>query len=170
MKLPGTATQEENISIAMGKLDILPGHVFLDLGCGSGSVSKAASRYTDKIYGIDVREEAVDISKAKVPGGIFLCGNATELLPQLPPINRCFIGGTRQIDAFFPKLLEKAAPDCIIVAALARIGMASKVSKLMKTHGLYQELLQIQISKGYDLADDVALRPINPIFMVVGKC
>ena len=170
MKLPGTATQEENISIAMGKLDILPGHVFLDLGCGSGSVSKAASRYTDKIYGIDVREEAVDISKAKVPGGIFLCGSATELLPQLPPINRCFIGGTRQIDAFFPKLLEKAAPDCIIVAALARIGMASKVSKLMKTHGLFQELLQIQISKGYDLADDVALRPINPIFMVVGKC
>jgi len=87
----------------MGKLDILPGHVFLDLGCGSGAVSKAASRYTNKIYGIDVREEAVDISKAKVPGGIFLCGNATEHLPQLPPINRCFIGGTRQIDAFFPQ-------------------------------------------------------------------
>jgi cobalt-precorrin-6B (C15)-methyltransferase len=170
MKLPGTATQEEHIYIAMGKLNIQSGHVFLDLGCGSGAVSLAASRYTDKIYGIDAREEAVDISKAKVPGGIFLCGNAEKLLPQLPPIDRCFIGGTRQIDAFFPKLLEKAAPGCIIVAALARIGMASQVSRLMKTHGLFQELLQIQICRGYDLADDVALKPVNPIFMVVGKC
>ncbi len=170
MKLPGTATQEENIYVAMGKLDIQPGHVFLDLGCGSGAVSLAASLYTDKIYGIDVREEAVDISKAKVPGGIFLCGEAAKLLPQLPPIDRCFIGGTRQIDVFFPKLLEKAAPGCIIVSALARIGVASKVATLMKMHGLFQELLQIQISRGYDLADDLALKPVNPIFMVVGKC
>lgn len=154
----------------MGKLDIQPGHVFLDLGCGSGAVSKAASRYTDKIYGIDVREEAVDISKDAVPGGIFLCGNAAEILPHLPSIDRCFIGGTRQIDVFFPKLLEISTPGCIIVAALARIGIASKMAKLMKTHGLFQELLQIQISRGYDLAEDVALKPINPIFMVVGKC
>jgi cobalt-precorrin-6B (C15)-methyltransferase len=170
MKLPGTATQEENIYIAMGKLNILPGNVFLDIGCGSGAVSLAAARCTDKIYGIDVRKEAIDVSKAKVPGGIFLCGNATELLLELPSIDRCFIGGTRQIDAFFPRLIEKAAPGCIMVAALARIGMASKVAELMKSHGVYQELLQIQISRGYDLAQDLALRPVNPIFMVVGKC
>jgi cobalt-precorrin-6B (C15)-methyltransferase len=170
MKLPGTTTKDENICIAMGKLNILPGNLFLDIGCGSGAVSLAAASYTDEIYGIDVRKEAVDVSKAKVPGGIFLCGDAAELLQDLPPVDRCFIGGTRHIDAFFPKLIEKAALGCIIVASLARIGMASKVVALMKTHGLFQEMLQIQISRGYELADDLALKPINPIFMVVGKC
>ncbi len=170
MKLPGTATQEENIHIAMGKLNILPGNVFLDIGCGSGAVSLAASRYTDRIYGIDVRKEAVEASKVKVPGGIFLCGYASDLLSELPRIDRCFIGGTRQIEAFFPKVLEKAAPGCIIVADLARIGVATKVTELMKKHGIFQELLQIQISRGHELAGDFALKPINPIFMVVGKC
>jgi len=169
MKLPGTETQPENVHIAMGKLEIRPGMTFLDIGCGSGAVSLAASRFTDKVYGIDRRPEAVEISRARVPGGTFLCGEADGLLAELPEVDRCFIGGTRGIDAFFPALMEKVVPGSIIVADLARIGIASKVVGLMKREGIFEELLQIGISRGYELAGDIALRPINPIFMVVGR-
>jgi len=170
MKLPGTATQEENIHIAMGKLNIQPGNVFLDIGCGSGAVSLAASRFTDRIYGIDERTEAVEISRSRVPAAKFFLGEATQVLPQLPEIDRCFIGGTRRIDDFFPRLLEKAMPGCIIVADLARIGIAARMAAMMKEAGIFQELLQINIARGYTLAGDIALKPENPIFMVVGKC
>lgn len=170
MKLPGTATQEENIYIAMGKLKIQPGMVFLDIGCGSGAVSMAASRYTDHIYGIDARAEAVEVSRKKVPGGRFFEGEAAQILPDLPRIDRCFIGGTRNFESFFPLLLEKAASDFVVVVDLARIGMAHKVAALMKRAGIFQELMQIHICRGYDLAGDLALRPVNPIFMVVGGC
>ncbi|MDD1754650.1 MAG: ATP-binding protein, partial [Methanothrix sp.] len=84
--------------------------------------------------------------------------------------DRCFIGGTRHIDRFFPKLLEKAAPGCVIVVDLARIGIAARVAAMMKEAGIFQELIQIHISRGYELAGDIALRPVNPIFMVIGKC
>lgn len=170
MKLPGTATQEENIYIAMGKLAIQKGNTFLDIGCGSGAVSLAASRFTDKIYGIDMRAEAVESSRSLVPSGFFFEGNASQIIQSLPAVDRCFIGGTRDIDSFFLTLMKKAAPGCIVVADLARIGMAPKVVKLMKDYGIFSELLQIQISRGYDLAGDIALRPVNPIFMVVGRC
>ena len=170
MKLPGTATEEENIYIAMGKLCIQPGQVFLDIGCGSGAVSLAASRFTDRIFGLDLRPEAVDISRARVPCGKFFQGKASELLSDLPEVDRCFVGGTRQIDEFLPILLKKAKPGCIIVVNLARIGIASRVSTLMKELGIFQELLQIHILRGYDLAGDIALKPANPIFMVIGKC
>jgi cobalt-precorrin-6B (C15)-methyltransferase len=170
MKLPGTATMEENIYIAMGKLKIEPGDLFLDIGCGSGAVSLVASRFTDRIYGIDVREEAVAASSALVPSGVFYMGEASSILPQIPPIDRCFIGGTRDIEVFFPLLLERAGPGCLIVANLARIGRAHMVAELMKIAGIFQELLQISIFRGYDLAGDLALRPANPIFMVVGRC
>jgi len=170
MKLPGTATMEENIHIAMGKLNIGAGDLFLDIGCGSGAVSLAASRFTDRIYGIDMREEAVKASRAMVPSGFFYRGVASRILPQLPPVDRCFIGGTREIEVFFPALLERAAPGCLIVANLARIGRAHMVAELMKKAGIFQELLQISIFRGYELAGDLALRPANPIFMVVGRC
>jgi cobalt-precorrin-6B (C15)-methyltransferase len=170
MKLPGTATQEENISIAMGKLNIKPNQVFLDIGCGSGAVSLAASRYTDRIYGIDRRKDAVQMSSAAVPHGQFFCGEAADILPDLPRVDRCFIGGTRGIDDFLPLLLEKAQSGCIIVADLARLGIASRVAQLMKEAGIFQELIQIHIARGYDLGGDIALKPVNPIFMVIGKC
>ncbi len=169
MKLPGTETQPENVSIAMGKLEIGAGMTFLDIGCGSGALSLAASRFTDIIYGIDRRPEAVEISRAKVPAGTFLCGEAEDLLATLPKVDRCFIGGTRGIDAFFPLLMERLSPGSVVVADLARIGIASKVANLMKAEGIFNELLQIGISRGYELAGDIALRPINPIFMVVGR-
>jgi len=170
MKLPGTATQEENIYIAMGKLNIQQTQVFLDIGCGSGGVSLAASRYTDRIYGIDRREEAVQISRAAAPCGQFFCGEAADILPDLPRVDRCFIGGTRGIDDFLPLLLEKARPGCIIVADLARLAIAARVAQLMKEAGIFQELIQIHIARGYDLGGDIALKPVNPIFMVIGKC
>jgi len=170
MKLPGTATQEENIYIAMGKLNIQRAQVFLDIGCGSGAVSLAASRYTDRIYGIDRRDEAVQICRATVSQGQFFSGEAAGILPDLPEVDRCFIGGTRGIDEFLPLLLEKAATGCVIVADLARLGIAAHVAQMMKEAGIFQELIQIHIARGYDLGGDIALRPVNPIFMVIGKC
>lgn len=170
MKLPGTATQKENIFIAMGKLDIQPDHVFLDIGCGSGAVSAAAFRYTDRIYGIDRRVEAVQMSRSKLPEGQFLIGEAKAIIADLPEVDRCFIGGTGGIDDFWPQLLKKARPGCIIVADLARIGIASHMAFLMKEAGVFQELIQINIARGYALGGDIALKPVNPIFMVIGKC
>jgi cobalt-precorrin-6B (C15)-methyltransferase len=87
----------------------------------------------------------------------------------MPKVDRCFIGGTRGIDAFFPALMEQLSPGSIVVVDLARIGIASKVAGLMKKEGIFEELLQIGISRGYELAGDIALRPTNPIFMVVGR-
>jgi cobalt-precorrin-6B (C15)-methyltransferase len=170
MKLSGTATQEENIYIAMGKLDIQPGQTFLDIGCGSGAISMAASRYTDMINGIDRREEAIEMSRSKVPTGHFFLGEASQILTGLPDVDRCFIGGTRGIDEFWPMLLEKAKSGCIIVVDLARIGIAAHVAGMMKEAGVFQELIQINIARGYALAGDMALRPANPIFMVIGRC
>jgi len=169
MKLPGTETQPENVQIAMGKLEIRQSMTFLDIGCGSGAVSLAASKFTDRIYGIDRRPEAVEISRARVPSGTFLCGEAEEILAELPKVDRCFVGGTRGIEDFFPALMERLSPGSVVVADLARIGIASKVVELMKREEIFEELLQIAISRGYELAGDIALRPINPIFMVVGR-
>jgi cobalt-precorrin-6B (C15)-methyltransferase len=108
--------------------------------------------------------------RSKVPGGEFFLGDAATLLPGLPEVDRCFIGGTRGIEEFLPLLLEKARPGCIIVADLARLGIAARLAQRMKEAKIFQELIQIHIARGYDLGGDIALKPVNPIFMVIGKC
>jgi cobalt-precorrin-6B (C15)-methyltransferase len=170
MKLPGTATLEENIHIALSKLDIQPGQLFLDIGCGSGAVSAAAARYTDRVFGIDKRPQAVELSRAALPSGQFFCGEAADILPTLPKADRIFIGGTRGLEDFFPLLLDQATPGAVIVADLARLGIAARLAEMMKQAGIFEELIQIHISRGYELAGDIALKPANPIFMVIGRC
>ncbi len=169
MKLPGTATQPENIQIALGKLEIKENMLFLDIGSGSGAVSLAASRYTDRIYGVDIRPEAVEASRALVPKGVFVCGDAKDVIPQLPEIDRCFIGGTRGIDQFIPVLSENAANDFRFVIDIARVGMAARAIKLVEEYFVLEEVLQINIFRGYRLAGDIAFKPVNPIFMIVGR-
>ena len=128
MKLPGTATQEENISIAMGKLDIKPGQVFLDIGCGSGAVSRPPlATLTGSTASTGERKQC----KCARPGfcGQFFQGEAAAVLPGLPEVDRCFIGGTRGIDEFLPLLLEKATTGSVIVVDLARLGIAAHVTR-----------------------------------------
>ncbi|HOT06125.1 MAG TPA: methyltransferase domain-containing protein [Methanotrichaceae archaeon] len=169
MKLPGTATQPENIYIALGKLGLGPGMVFLDLGCGSGAVCRQAALFTDRIYGVDRRPEAVQASRELVPQGTFVLGEAADVLDSLPRPDRCFVGGTRGIEDFLPVLAGRAAPGFRLVVSLARIGAAARVAGLVKKHFVEEEFLQITINRGYELAGDLALRPVNPIFMVVAR-
>jgi len=46
----GTPTQPEIIAIALSKLNIKSTEVFVDIGCGSGSVSIAASRLAKHVF------------------------------------------------------------------------------------------------------------------------
>jgi cobalt-precorrin-6B (C15)-methyltransferase len=110
------------------------------------------------------------MSRENVPAGQFFLGEAGGILTDLPEVEKCFVGGTRGIDDFLPGLIDKAAPGCIIVVDLARIGIAAHVAELMKEAKIFQELIQINIARGYALGKDIALRPVNPIFMVIGKC
>jgi cobalt-precorrin-6B (C15)-methyltransferase len=169
MKLPGTQTQPEIIDIALGKLNIMPGMVFLDAGCGSGAVSLAASRCTERIYGIDKRPEAIEASRVRVPSGIFLHGEIIDRVKEIPKIDRCFIGGSAGIEEFLPAIIENASRDCRIVVNMVRIGACARAMGLMKEVCTLEETLQIGISKGYSLAGDLALRPNNPVFMLVGR-
>jgi hypothetical protein len=39
----------------------------------------------------------------------------------------------------------------------------------MREIGIFEEMLLINISKSYELAGEIAFRPLNPIFMVIGS-
>ncbi len=55
----GTPTQPEIIAMALSKLDIKSTEVFVDIGCGSGSVSINAAGLVRQVYSIDNRDEAI---------------------------------------------------------------------------------------------------------------
>jgi cobalt-precorrin-6B (C15)-methyltransferase len=38
----------------------------------------------------------------------------------------------------------------------------------MKSLGIFEEVIHVQVSKGYELAGETAFKPANPVYIVVG--
>jgi Precorrin-6B methylase 2 len=80
--------------------------------------------------------------------------------------DKVFIGGTKNYDQMLDAASKKAKK---IIANVARLETASNIVKKMREIGIFEEMLLINISKSYELAGEIAFRPLNPIFMVIGS-
>ena len=172
--LSGGPTKDELIAIALDKLHLKEGETFVDIGCGTGSVSLAASKVASHIIAIDERSEAIERARkcfedASITHKVTLiAGTAPEALERVDvSMEKAFIGGTKN----FKATIEFLLPRCKrLVLNAARIEVAADAIEYMKSAGIYEESLLIAISKGYELKGFTAYRPNNPVFMVVGSC
>jgi cobalt-precorrin-6B (C15)-methyltransferase len=165
----GTPTQQEIIAVALSKLKIRPTDVFADIGCGSGSVSIAAAPSAKHVYAIDSRDEAIlatsgNIKECGIKNVTVLKGDAILLLPDLD-IDCAFLGGSQNIAKVLEILLEKAGR---FVVSAVRIETVTLALEIIKRNNRFKELLQIQLSRGNELAGGTMFKPENPVFLIVG--
>lgn len=170
MTLKGVPTKEEVIGVVVQKLDLRKPHTVIDIGCGSGAVSKELSKIASEVIGIDKRPKAIELSKSKCSSCNFIQGYASELIPRYGKYDRAFIGGTKNLENFFPKLIQNMEEDGKIVANASRIEVALKIQRLMGEIGIHDDTILIQISNFKELGDKTSFSPKKPVFMVVGKC
>lgn len=165
----GTPTQNEIIAVALSKLDIKPTDVFADIGCGSGSVAISAARLAKYVYAIDNRDEAIRAASANfkecgITNASVLMGEASVLLPGLD-IDRAYLGGSKNMEQVLA-ILIKRVPRFAVSAV--RIETAALAVGILKKNNMLKELLQIQLSRGSELAGGTMLKPENPVFLIVG--
>lgn len=170
MRYPrGTPTQKEIIAIALSKLELRSGDVFVDVGCGSGSVSITAAGHVNQVYAIDSRDEAVraaqdNVNECGITNVTVLKGEASMVLPDLD-FDCAFVGGSRNLGPVLDILMKK--PGRFVVSAV-RLETAAFASGIMKRNNMFGEMMLIMISRGHELAGGTMLRPENPVFLLVG--
>ncbi len=166
----GTPTQPEIIAIALSKLCIRNSDVFVDIGCGSGSVSIAASSLAKSVIAIDNREDAVIAATANIKecgrnNISVLKGDAEKLLDDIA-FDCAFIGGSKNIREVLDILIRKT--NVRFAVSAVRIETTAYVLDIMKKNHVFRELLQIQLSRGNELAGGTMFKPENPVFLIVG--
>ncbi|MCZ7402055.1 MAG: precorrin-6Y C5,15-methyltransferase (decarboxylating) subunit CbiT [Candidatus Methanoperedens sp.] len=168
---PGTPTQPEIIALALSKLGIKKTDIFVDIGCGSGSVSIAAAGYAKQVVAIDSRNEAVlatsaNIKEAGIKNIEVIKGNAETLLLAIE-LDCAFIGGSQKIEKILRIMMQKG-PARFVVSAV-KIETVALALDIMKKNNVFKELLQIQLSRGNELAGGIMLKPENPVFLISGE-
>ncbi|MFA7304724.1 MAG: methyltransferase domain-containing protein, partial [Methanoregula sp.] len=59
----GGPTQDEIMAISLFKLGLLPEDCLLDLGCGTGKISRAAASLVKQVCAVDRRQDAIRYAK-----------------------------------------------------------------------------------------------------------
>ena len=170
--LTASPTKPEIIAITISKLNLSHACVFCDIVCGTGAVSIAASKFAGEIYAIDLRDEAIaeaerNFRDANTSDKVTLIhGEASRVIADLPTLDCAFVGGTRKIESVLQGLCARVRGRAVVNAA--RIETAARIIECMKSFGIFEEVIHVQVSKGYELAGETAFKPMNPVYIVVG--
>lgn len=171
-KLPGGPTQDEIMAVSLHKLGLRSNDTVLEIGCGTGKVTVAIAREAQKVIAIDARSEAIEVAKkaakkAVIHNIIFAHSDAATFLESAGEFDCCFVGGTRNLPAILPVLAGKVKRTIVINAVL--LSTVSSTVAALKELGLFVEVVQVQVSRSYELAGSIMFKPIDPVWIIVGK-
>jgi len=171
MGLKAGPTQDEVMAVSLAKLGIRPGDRVVDVGCGTGKVSIAASRTAGTVYAIDRRAEAVAYARREAAaagaGNIeFFEGDAVDLLPGLGPLDAAFVGGSRRLPEVL-EILARLVRGRIVVNAVM-VGTLNEAIVSMQRLGIFIEAVHLQVARSAGIAGGVMFKPLNPVYVIVG--
>ena len=175
--ISGGPTKPEIIAVSLSKLDLRDGDTFVDIGCGTGAVSIAASRIARdlNIYAIDARAEAIDVAAQnfetfKVPNVTLINGEVSQVLTEREDIGRidcAFLGGTKNVENILKILAEKKVRSIVVNAV--RIETVVRTMDIMRELGIYDEVVHIAVSRSKPITGETMFKPENPVYIIVAR-
>jgi cobalt-precorrin-6B (C15)-methyltransferase len=160
------------MAVALFKLGLSPDDVVLEIGCGTGKVSVAMAKLVKRVYALDRRPEAISVStetarQASASTIEFFCMEAEEFLTQDQVFDCAFLGGTKNLSLVIPLLAARVKRTIVINAVL--VSTLECAVTTLKDLGLFSEVVQVQVSRSYDIAGSIMFRPVDPVWIIVAR-
>jgi len=170
--LAGGPTQDEIMAVSLFKLGLRSTDTVLEIGCGTGKVSIAAAQQATKIFSIDKRPEAIKIAresaqKTSIHNIEFFYTDAGVFLESDRIFDCAFVGGTQHLAQILPVLAKKVRRTIVINAVL--LNTLAQAVATMQELGIFCEVVQVQVARSYEIAGSIMFRPIDPVYVIVGK-
>ena len=164
-------TKSEVRAVLRAKLALGPDDHFAEVGSCTGAVTAEAARDAGRVTAVERKRErvetternlaandladAVDVRHAEAPDG--LPDDADAL----------FLGGSRNYEAVLDYAVETGVET--VVMNVSRLEVAGAATEAFRERGLLDEVVQFQVSHGYELAGATSFDSQNPVYMLVGS-
>ncbi len=173
----GLITKAEVRAVALARLRLRPGLTLWDLGAGCGSVGIEACLLLPggRVYAVEKdpgRAAQIEANRARF-GAAELSVLRAELpagLEGLPDPDRVFVGGGgAALGQIVAACLDRLRPGGVLVASAVRLGAVQAAREAIAAAGLPAEAVQVAIGRSAELAGDLYLKALNPVWLV-GAC
>jgi len=163
-------TKPEVRAALLGKLDLGETDHFVEVGSCTGAVTIEAAQRAGRVTAIERKEDRLDVTRANLAANetsAELDLRAAEAPDGLPTdADALFLGGSRN----YEKILDFAAETGIdrVVMNVSRLEVAGRATEAFRDRDLLEEVVQFQVSHGYELAGATSFDSDNPVYMLVG--
>ena len=165
-------TKAEVRSVTLGKLDLAGDDHFAEVGSCTGAVTIEAARRAGRVTALerkadrlDVTEQNLAANEESITAEIDLRNaEAPEGLPD--DADALFLGGSRNFEAVLDHAVDTEIDR--IVMNVSRLEVAGRATEAFREREILEEVVQFQVSHGYELAGATSFNSDNPVYMLVG--
>jgi cobalt-precorrin-6B (C15)-methyltransferase len=163
-------TKPEVRAVLLAKLDLRATDHFVEIGSCTGAVTIEAARQAGRVTALERKSKRLEVTEKnlaanEITAEIDLRGSeAPDELPE--DADALFLGGSRNYEA----VLDHAAETGVerVVMNVSRLEVAGRAVEAFRERDLLEEVIQFQVSHGYDLAGATSFDSQNPVYMLVG--
>jgi cobalt-precorrin-6B (C15)-methyltransferase len=162
-------TKPEVRSVTLGKLELDDDDHFVEVGSCTGAVTVEAARRAGRVTAIERKPERLETTRKNlaangIEGVELVESEAPDGIPD--DADALFVGGSRN----YAGVLDRAAEAGIdrVVMNVSRLEVAGDAVRAFRDRDLFEEVVQVQVSTGYELAGATSFDSENPVYVISG--
>ncbi|WP_323674189.1 precorrin-6Y C5,15-methyltransferase (decarboxylating) subunit CbiT [Halorubellus sp. PRR65] len=163
-------TKAEVRAIVLDKLSLEPTDHLAEVGSCTGAVTIAAARRAGRVTALERKPGRLETTRRNLDANdvdadvVLRDAEAPDGLPA--DADALFLGGSRNYQAVLDHAVETGVDR--VVMNVSRLEVAGDATRAFRDRGLLDEILQVQVSRGYELAGATSFDANNPVYVLVG--
>jgi cobalt-precorrin-6B (C15)-methyltransferase len=165
-------TKSEVRAVLLAKLDLDPTDHFVEVGSCTGAVTIEAARRAGRVTALERKPERIETTRQNLAANGFdpdadVTLREAEAPAGLPDdADVLFLGGSRNYERILDHAVETAVSR--VVMNVSRLEVAGAATEAFRDRDLLADVLQFQVSHGYELAGATSFDADNPVYMLIG--
>jgi cobalt-precorrin-6B (C15)-methyltransferase len=163
-------TKPEVRAVLLRKLDLAPTDHFAEVGSCTGAVTIEAARRAGRVTALERKANRLEVTRKNLAANETTAdvdlreAEAPDGLPS--DVDALFLGGSRN----YRSVLDHAVETDVgrVIMNVSRLEVAGAATEAFRERGLLDEVVQFQVSHGYELAGATSFNSDNPVYMLVG--
>ena len=164
-------TKAEVRAVLLSKLDLSPADHFAEVGSCTGAVTIEAARRAGRVTALERKENRREVTEKNLAANETSAdielrnAEAPDGLPE--DADALFLGGSRNYEAVLDHAVETEVGR--VVMNVSRLEVAGEATRAFRERDMLDEVVQFQVSHGYELAGATSFDSENPVYMLVGS-
>ncbi|TMT85897.1 precorrin-6Y C5,15-methyltransferase (decarboxylating) subunit CbiT [Haloterrigena sp. H1] len=166
-------TKPEVRAVVGSKLALEPDDHFAEVGSCTGAITIEAAQRAGRVTAIERKPERLETTEQNIAANEDAIradidlrnAEAPEGLPD--DADALFLGGSRNFEAVLDHAVDTEVDR--VVMNVSRLEVAGRATEAFRERDLLEEVVQFQVSHGYELAGATSFNSDNPVYMLVGS-